>query len=117
MSAGARDRHRGGLAGAISPVVQLPFTAVGGVRFLAVVGEGDRAGLHLGAQRLKDILKSYLEDPSPRITQEDMVLGDYAYMSNLPSYRDIHAGGAFAGENSVYMSPGFFYGLDCPNPE
>ena len=54
--------------------------------------------------------RQYLQDPSPTINIADMVPGDYAYISNWPSY-DQKNGGAWAGENTIYMGKGFFYGL------
>lgn len=48
-------------------------------------------------------------DPS-YIAVADMVVGDYAYIANPPSYSTYHQG-AWAGENSIYMKSGLFYGL------
>jgi hypothetical protein len=50
------------------------------------------------------------------IAADDMVPGDYAYLSNLPNYESWHRGGGWNGENAFYVGHGeggrpAFYGF------
>jgi hypothetical protein len=59
------------------------------------------------------------------IAVDDMVPGDYAYLSNLPDYQNRAPSGVLAGENAFYLGRGrsgapYFYGYgfyDAEHPE
>jgi hypothetical protein len=53
------------------------------------------------------------------ISQDDLVPGDYLYMTNAPGYPNVHPDGGWAGENAIFMrtSTGRFYGFGLNSQE
>jgi hypothetical protein len=49
------------------------------------------------------------------ISQADMVPGDYVFMNSISDYDVVHRGGAWNGENAIYMGANAFYGLGLGN--
>jgi len=75
----------------------------------------DNADLKLKSEKLLPRVNNY-KDASGTVVIEvpgvsDLIPGDWVYFQNYLDYQTLHPGGAFSGENAVYMGAGKYRGF------